>query len=90
MSIEPEYSFILKKKDLLNLDILKTRLVQAGYRAVKEVREHGEFAIRGSLIDLFPMGSRTPFRIDLFDNEVETFSLYISYSEQLQECHFHC
>lgn len=70
------HSFMLKIGDKVNLDILRTRLDQAGYRHASQVREHGEFAIRGSIIDLFPMGSRTPFRIDLFDDEVETIRLF--------------
>ena len=61
------HSFVLKVGDKLNLDVLRTRLTHAGYHACSQVREHGEFAIRGSIIDLFPMGSNTPFRIDLFD-----------------------
>ncbi|RDI48822.1 transcription-repair coupling factor [Aquicella lusitana] len=70
------HSFLLKLGDLLNIDILRTRLTKAGYHAVSQVREHGEFAIRGSIIDLFPMGSRTPFRIDLFDNEVDSIRVF--------------
>ena len=69
-------SFILKIGDKLNLDILRTRLTSASYHSVSQVREHGEFAIRGSLIDLFPMGSKTPFRIDLFDNEVDSIRIF--------------
>ena len=66
------YHFLLKVGDQLNPDILRTRLQKAGYRNVSQVREHGEFAIRGSLIDLFPMGAKTPFRLDLFDNEIDS------------------
>ncbi len=66
------HHFHLKKGDTLNIDILRTRLANAGYHSVSQVREHGEFAIRGSIIDLFPMGSTTPFRIDLFDDEIDT------------------
>lgn len=70
------HSFLLKTGDLINLDVLRTRLDKAGYHAVSQVREHGEFAIRGSLIDLFSMGSHTPFRIDLFDNEVDSIRIF--------------
>lgn len=70
------HSFVLKVKDKLNLDILRTRLTHAGYHHTSQVREHGEFAIRGSLIDLFPMGSKMPFRIDLFDDEVDSIRLF--------------
>lgn len=70
------HSFILKVGDTVNIDILRTRLDKAGYRHSSQVREHGEFAIRGSIVDLFPMGSKTPYRIDLFDNEVDTIRLF--------------
>ncbi len=43
-----------------------------GYRRVEQVMEHGEFAVRGSLLDLFPMGSEQPYRIDLFDDKVDS------------------
>lgn len=71
-----KYSFLLKIGDIINTDIFRTRLVNAGYYSVSQVREHGEFAIRGSIIDLFPMGSKTPYRIDLFDNEVESIRVF--------------
>ena len=72
------HSFILQVGDKFNIEAFKARLIVAGYYHVSQVREHGEFAIRGSIIDLFPMGSKTPFRIDLFDDEVDsirTFSI---------------
>lgn len=69
-------SFLLKVGDQLNLDIVRTKLTAAGYHSVPQVREHGEFAIRGSIIDLFPMGSKTPFRIDLLDDEVDSIRLF--------------
>ena len=46
------------------------------YREVSTVIEHGEFAIRGSIVDIFPMGSATPFRIDLFDNIVDSIRTF--------------
>ena len=79
--LPPEYyltahSFLLKTGDKINLDILRTKLAHAGYYHVSQVREHGEFAIRGSIIDLYSMGSPQPFRIDLFDDEVETIRFF--------------
>jgi len=65
-------TFLLAKGDRLDLEELRQRLTKAGYYCVNQVREHGEFAIRGSIIDLFPMGSPLPLRIDLFDNEVDS------------------
>lgn len=70
------YSFVLKVGERLNLDVLKTRLTLAGYHHVSQVREHGEFSIRGAIIDLYPMGSKTPYRIDLFDDEVDSIRIF--------------
>ncbi|WP_454255773.1 transcription-repair coupling factor [Pseudomonas sp. Marseille-Q8238] len=60
----------------LNVDTMRSNLESAGYRCVDTVYEHGEFAVRGALIDLFPMGSELPFRIDLFDDEIETLRTF--------------
>lgn len=79
------HSFLLKIGDKLNTDALRARLSEAGYHHVSQVREHGEFAIRGSIIDLYPMGSKTPFRIDLFDDEVETIRLFSPDTQLSQE-----
>jgi len=65
-------SFLLDLNDKLNPEKLRRQLQAAGYHCVEQVYEHGEFAIRGSIIDLFPMGCDTPFRIELFDDEIET------------------
>ena len=62
--------------DRLDVDLTRRRLEEAGYRCVPEVGEHGEFAVRGALLDLFPMGSDKPYRIDLFDDEIETIRLF--------------
>ena len=51
---------------------LRNLLARAGYRAVENVYEHGEFAVRGSVIDIFPMGCDEPVRIEYFDEEIET------------------
>ncbi|ROS00303.1 transcription-repair coupling factor [Sinobacterium caligoides] len=58
--------------DTLDIDSYRLKLEQSGYRCVDTVYEHGEFALRGAVIDIFPMGSKTPYRIDLFDDEIET------------------
>lgn len=57
---------------LLDMAEFRRELEKSGYRCVDNVYEHGEFAVRGSIIDLFPMGSELPYRIDLFDDEIET------------------
>ena len=58
--------------DLLDIDATRKRLDEAGYIAVGQVHEHGEYAVRGSLLDLFPTGGDAPLRIDLFDDEIES------------------
>ncbi len=68
--------FLLKQGEKLNIENTRKRLGKGGYRCVEQVREHGEFAIRGSIIDLFPMGSDTPYRIDLFDDEIESIRTF--------------
>lgn len=65
-------SLLLEKGQRLELAGLQADLVAAGYRRVTQVFEHGEFAIRGSLVDLFPMGGHSPIRIDLLDDEIDT------------------
>ncbi|WP_290651393.1 transcription-repair coupling factor [Aquisalimonas sp.] len=67
---------VVRIGDRLDLDAMRSRLEQAGYRNVPEVMEHGEFAVRGALLDLFPMGSAVPYRIDLFDDEIDTIRTF--------------
>lgn len=64
-------SFILAKGDKLDLMAMRRKLESAGYYYNSQVMEHGEFTVRGSILDVYPMGSNLPFRIDLFDDEVE-------------------
>ncbi len=66
-----QQSLLLKKQQRLDLSTLRQHLVQAGYRAVDQVMQHGEFSVRGSLLDLYPMGSPLPYRIDFFDDEID-------------------
>ncbi|WP_158969309.1 transcription-repair coupling factor [Paraglaciecola sp. L3A3] len=67
-----KYLLILKVKQKLAIDNFRSGLERAGYLHVNQVMSHSEFSIRGSIIDLFPMGSQHPFRIDLFDDEIDT------------------
>lgn len=69
-------TFLLKKGDELDLVAFQRRLERSGYRHVSQVMEHGEFSVRGSLIDIFPMGSPNPYRIDLFDVEVDSIRTF--------------
>ncbi|MFT5606041.1 MAG: transcription-repair coupling factor (superfamily II helicase) [Paracoccaceae bacterium] len=66
------HSLQLKKGQALDLKAMRDTLEKSGYRHVDTVYEHGEYTIRGALLDLFPMGSREPYRIDLLDDEIDT------------------
>ena len=66
------HSFLLEVGDRLDIDSLRQQLTRGAYQNVSQVMEPGEFAVRGGLIDLFPMGSQAPYRIDLFGDEVES------------------
>jgi transcription-repair coupling factor (superfamily II helicase) len=66
------HSFFLHVGDRLDIDALRERLARVGYHVVFQVMEPGEVAIRGGLVDIFPAGSTNPFRIDLFDDQVES------------------
>ena len=69
-------SFAIACGETINLDNFRKQLELSGYRYTSQVLEHGDFAIRGSLLDVFPMGSQAPVRIDLFDEEVETLRYF--------------
>lgn len=69
-------AFYLKLGQNLDLTAFTRQLQQAGYHAVSQVYTHGEYACRGSIIDLFPMGSTTPFRIDLLDTEIDSIRTF--------------
>ncbi|MFV0283110.1 MAG: transcription-repair coupling factor [Castellaniella sp.] len=66
------YTFHFRQGDALDEERLRTQLTLANYSHVTQVGAPGEFCIRGGLIDLFPMGSALPYRIDLFDREIES------------------
>ena len=70
------YTFSFRQKDKLNEAALRDQLVLANYSHVTQVSAPGEFCIRGGLIDLFPMGSVLPYRIDLFDDEIESIKTF--------------
>lgn len=65
------YALLLKVGERLSLHTFRERLDAAGYRCVSQVIERGEFAVRGAILDLFPMGAIFPYRIELFDDTVE-------------------
>ena len=67
-----KYSLSLKNNQYLEVDSFTENLIKIGYRRVTTVMEQGEFSLKGALIDMYPMGAKNPFRIDLFDNEIES------------------
>ena len=70
------YTFHFKVKQKLDEAKLKSQLTMAGYQHVTQVVSPGEYAVRGGLIDLFPMGSLVPFRVDLFDDEIDSIRTF--------------
>ena len=70
------HTFFLKQKDTLDEAAFRAQMALGGYTNVNQVYSPGEFSVRGGLIDLFPMGSALPYRIDLFDNEIETLRAF--------------
>jgi transcription-repair coupling factor (superfamily II helicase) len=65
-------NFAFKRGDMLDVTELRQRLINSGYQNVNNVYEHGQFVVRGSLLDVFPMGADTPYRLDLLDNEIDS------------------
>lgn len=69
-------SFALDVGQHFDVDNTRKQLQAAGYHCVDTVYEHGEFAVRGAIVDIFPMGQALPFRIDMFDDEIETLRTF--------------
>jgi transcription-repair coupling factor (superfamily II helicase) len=70
------YTFFLKTGETLDAAAFRAQMTLAGYTHVSNVVSPGEYAIRGGLVDLYPMGSPLPFRIDLFDEEIESIRTF--------------
>ncbi|MDQ9948930.1 MULTISPECIES: transcription-repair coupling factor [Acinetobacter] len=68
--------FDIRVGQKFDLEQQKLRLVQAGYHLVDTVYDHGEFAVRGSIMDIFSSGQDAPIRIDLFDDEIDTLKFF--------------
>jgi transcription-repair coupling factor (superfamily II helicase) len=79
------HALVLNTGDCLDINLLREHLQEAGYRSVSQVIQHGEYATRGSLLDLFPMGSDVPYRIDFFDDEIETIRSFSSEDQRTIE-----
>lgn len=69
-------SFIVNEGNHFDVHTIRTSLQKFGYYAVSQVMQHGEFCVRGSLFDVFPMGSDAPLRIELFDDVVESIRIF--------------
>ncbi|OOZ42050.1 transcription-repair coupling factor [Solemya pervernicosa gill symbiont] len=69
-------TLMLKVGDRLDPEQMRLRLEAGGYNHTAQVMEHGEYTVRGSLFDLYPMGNSLPFRIDLFDDEIESIRTF--------------
>ena len=70
------YTFFLKQGEKLHSEQFRAQLTLAGYANVTQVVAPGEYSIRGGIVDLFPMGSPLPYRLDLFDNEIESIKTF--------------
>ena len=70
------YTFFFEKGHRLDAETFRTQLTMAGYSNVSQVVAPGEYSYRGGLIDLFPMGSAVPYRIDLFDDEIDSIRTF--------------
>ena len=70
------YTFFLKQGEALDIEQLRAQLVLGGYSCVTQVVSPGEFAVRGGLVDLYPMGATLPLRIDLFDDCIESIRTF--------------
>ncbi|HEY0975738.1 MAG TPA: transcription-repair coupling factor [Solimonas sp.] len=78
-------AFQLKAGERLDLAAFRERLIASGYQSVSEVQAQGEFAVRGALLDLFPMGSDTAYRIDLFDEDIDTIRSFDPETQRSQD-----
>jgi transcription-repair coupling factor (superfamily II helicase) len=76
---------VLAKRQKLDLASEQRRLEASGYRHVPQVAEPGDFAVRGALLDIFPMGTAEPYRIELFDDEVESIRSFDPETQRSQQ-----
>ena len=79
------HALSLKAGEALDLEQFRLRLTSAGYASVPQVGEPGDFAIRGSLFDVYPMGSESPLRIDLFDDVIDSIRSFDAESQRSLE-----
>ncbi len=70
------HSFSIEVGGTFNMELNRLKLESVGYQCVSQVYQHAEFAVRGSIVDLFPMGSKLPYRIELFDDDIESIRTF--------------
>ncbi|WED20809.1 transcription-repair coupling factor [Vibrio sp. JC009] len=80
-----QHTLMVKSGDLYSIESLRNQLEKSGYRHVDQVFGPGEYASRGSIIDLYPMGSSDPFRIDFFDDEIDSIRTFDPESQRTIE-----
>ena len=78
-------SFVFKPGDQKDIQALALQLQENGYRNVEQVIEHGEYSVRGSILDLYPMGSELPYRIDFFDDEIDSIRVFDTESQRSKD-----
>lgn len=79
------HSLLLRAGMKLAIDSFRKHLDKAGYQNVSQVMQHGEYATRGALVDLFPMGSTIPYRIDLFDDEIDSIRSFSTETQRTED-----
>ncbi len=79
------HSFSIEVGGTFNMELNRIKLESVGYQCVSQVYEHAEFAVRGSIVDLFPMGSKFPYRIELFDDDIESIRTFDPESQRSLE-----
>ena len=79
------HTFDLKVNDEFDTETFRKRLTDAGYYSVNQVMSPGEFAVRGGVIDLFPTGMKSPFRLDLWDTSIESIKLFDTETQRTNE-----
>lgn len=77
-----QHTLLIKSGQQVELQTLRANLEEAGYYAVDQVMDHGQFCARGSIFDIFPMGSDQPFRLDFFDDEIDSIRPFDSESQR--------
>lgn len=79
------HCLLIQTGDKFNIESMRARLISSGYHLVEQVMQHGEFALRGSILDLFPMGAGEPYRLDLFDDEIDSIRTFDSDTQRSLE-----